>query len=659
MRRAQSGFVRKEDLIYTPTQGVSDGFSGGLQIAANDRRLATQILQAAVDIQNSEDELRRSITKQQNDLLLLNAKNKLSQINQEAYFALQRDPDQFKIQTNEQASKVINELPLLLRDKAKTDFLQEQNGYYYKARNNQREYLDKQKFEQIQVSNKNLAKFSTYAIQNMFSVNSADQAQGVIDLGIAIGNFETSLLEKSGLGTDLFTEKDKYSERQGFYGSVFEQFARLKLSSISDPVEAQAFINEIQNGSAQITYKDPLSDSDVSIPSVILDQKTRNTISRGLKSRLKENIKLQAEAQADLMVQEAIEGKIHLDPKDSKTRDAVSKHYEKYIAPNVSYLNPLESLNIIGSYLNKTNVMPKSLESNIRGWLASDDFMAVSFASDIIKNISVNNPDLIDYIPSKDIAKALTMNRMTNAGIGAEEAFNTITKSFATVSEDIKQQRTRSFNKELNDNKEDFEASVMESGWFWWKENKAPTLIVADEFYYQFTDLARDFYVMGSDFETAKQSALACMKKRWGNSVVNGDDILTALPPEKYYADYNLTGKVMRSVLLDVIEHKPEVLDLPEDLRKEYPDINKFMVLADRATYSTAGSPTSKPSYALCYKNDMGVPTPVLGKDLSIVRIGENIWNKESRFEYEKKQFKGKKNRHDIDLIELFEGEEF
>lgn len=659
MRRAQSGFVRKEDLIYTPTQGVSDGFSGGLQIAANDRRLATQILQAAVDIQNSEDELRRSITKQQNDLLLLNAKNKLSQINQEAYLALQRDPDQFKIQTNEQASKVINELPLLLRDKAKTDFLQEQNGYYYKARNNQREYLDKQKFEQIQVSNKNLAKFSTYAIQNMFSVNSADQAQGVIDLGLAIGNFEKSLLEKSGLGTDLFTEKDKYSERQGFYGSVFEQFARLKLSSISDPVEAQAFINEIQNGSAQITYKDPLSDSDVSIPSVILDQKTRNTISRGLKSRLKENIKLQAEAQADVMVQEAIEGKIHLDPKDNKTRDAVSKHYEKYIAPNVSYLNPLESLNIIGSYLNKTNVMPKSLESNIRGWLASDDFMAVSFASDLIKNISVNNPDLIDYIPSKDIAKALTMNRMTNAGIGAEEAFNTITKSFATVSEDIKQQRTRSFNKELNDNKEDFEASVMKSGWFWWKENKAPTLIVADEFYYQFTDLARDFYVMGSDFETAKQSALACMKKRWGNSVVNGDDILTALPPEKYYADYALTGKVMRSVLLDVIENKPEVLDLPEDLRKEYPDINKFMVLADRATYATAGSPTSKPSYALCYKNDMGVPTPVLGKDLSIVRIGENIWNKESRFEYEKKQFKGKKNRHDIDLIELFEGEEF
>lgn len=659
MRRAQSGFVRKEDLIYTPTQGVSDGFSGGLQIAANDRRLATQILQAAVDIQNSEDELRRSIAKQQNDLLLLNAKNKLSQINQEAYLALQRDPDQFKIQTNEQASKVINELPLLLRDKAKTDFLQEQNGYYYKARNNQREYLDKQKFEQIQVSNKNLAKFSTYAIQNMFSVNSADQAQGVIDLGIAIGNFEMSLLEKSGLGTDLFTEKDKYSERQGFYGSVFEQFARLKLSSISDPVEAQAFINEVQNGSAQITYKDPLSTSDVSIPSVILDQKTRNTISRGLKSRLKENIKLQAEAQADVMVQEAIEGKIHLDPKDSKTRDAVSKHYEKYIAPNVSYLNPLESLNIIGSYLNKTNVMPKSLESNIRGWLASDDFMAVSFASDIIKNISVNNLDLIDYIPSKDIAKALTMNRMTNAGIGAEEAFNTITKSFATVSEDIKQQRTRSFNKELNDNKEDFEASVMESGWFWWKENKAPTLIVADEFYYQFTDLARDFYVMGSDFETAKQSALACMKKRWGNSVVNGDDILTALPPEKYYSDYNLTGKVMRSVLLDVIENKPEVLDLPEDLRKEYPDINKFMVLADRATYATAGSPTSKPSYALCYKNDMGVPTPILGKDLSIVRIGENIWNKESRFEYEKKQFKGKKNRHDIDLIELFEGEEF
>ena len=55
----------------------------------------------------------------------------------------------------------------------------------------------------------------------------------------------------------------------------------------------------------------------------------------------------------------------------------------------------------------------------------------------------------------------------------------------------------------------------------------------------------------------------------------------------------------------------------------------------------------------------MGVPEPVLGDDLSPVRVGENVWNKEARFKYEQNKFKGKNKRSEIDLIELFEGEEF
>ena len=93
-----------------------------------------------------------------------------------------------------------------------------------------------------------------------------------------------------------------------------------------------------------------------------------------------------------------------------------------------------------------------------------------------------------DYLPEKDIAKALTMNRMTSAGVPQEEAFNSITKSFASISNEVREQRIRTFNKNLNDEKTraSFEAEIMESGWFWWKENQKPVDIVADEFYYQF-----------------------------------------------------------------------------------------------------------------------------------------------------------------------------
>ena len=42
---------------------------------------------------------------------------------------------------------------------------------------------------------------------------------------------------------------------------------------------------------------------------------------------------------------------------------------------------------------------------------------------------------------------------MTSAGVPPEEAFNSITKSFASISNEVREQRIRTFNKNLNDEK--------------------------------------------------------------------------------------------------------------------------------------------------------------------------------------------------------------
>lgn len=649
--RKSSNFVGKENLIYTPQVNIGDNLSGGLSAVEGDRRLAGQMFEAAKAIQQSEDNLRQSITEQQNKVLLLDAVNKISSINQSLYEELKYDPDRFKVASNEQSAKVINELPLLLRDAAKNSFLQQQNGYYYKALNNKREYLDKQSFEQTQLSIKNLAKDASSSIVGLFNANPSLNIQSQIGLGSSIAQAMQFLGAKDSYGMDLFSPLQKEKISQGFYGTLFEGFSELKFSSLSSVDEKERFIKDVLFGSAKITYKDPTTNADVEIPSSMLDQESRNSIARSLSSRLKNEIKAQKEIDQEMLVKQVISGGAFPDPKDKDYRDSVDTYYAKYVKPNIAFDQPLESLNLIGEFVNKTKTIPKGLESDLRACLSSDNFMIFSFASDVVKNITVNNPNLIDYLPEKDIAKALTMNRMTSAGVPPEEAFNSITKSFASISNEVREQRIRTFNKNLNDEKTraSFEAEIMESGWFWWKENQKPVDIVADEFYYQFTDLARDFYVMGADFDTAHESALACMKKRWGNSVVNGDNTLTALPPEKYYSDYALTGEIMRDLLLDYVKDK-----LPEGANED-----NVIVLADRATYATAGNPTSKPSYALCYINEMGVPEPVLGDDLSPVRVGENVWNKEARFKYEQKKFKGKNKRPEIDLIELFEGEEF
>lgn len=651
MRKPQNNFLRKDDLIYQSRLGVNDGVDGGLQASASDRSLASQVVSAIKDIQVSEDNLRRSIAEQQNKVLLLDATNKLSEINMSSFQSFAVDPEGFKKETTERSKEVFDKLPFQLREVARNSFLQQQSGYYYKALNNQREYLDKQSFEQTQISIQNLAKDASSSIVGLFNANQAANVQSQISLGASIAEASQYLNAKNSYGMDLFSPLQKQKISQGFYGTLFEGFSELKFSSLSSADEKERFIKDVLFGSAKIVYKDPTTNTDVEIPSSMLDQDGRNSIARSLSSRLKNEIKAQKEIDQEMLVKQVIAGGTFPDPKDKNYRDSVDTYYAKYVKPNIVFDQPLDSLNLIGEFVNKTKTISKGLESDLRACLSSDNFMIFSFASDVVKNITVNNPNLIDYLPEKDIAKALTMNRMTSAGVPPEEAFNSITKSFASISNEVREQRIRTFNKNLNDEKTraSFEAEIMESGWFWWKENQKPVDIVADEFYYQFTDLARDFYVMGADFDTARESALACMKKRWGNSVVNGDNTLTALPPEKYYSDYALTGEIMRDLLLDYVKDK-----LPEGAN-EY----NVIVLADRATYATAGNPTSKPSYVLCYINEMGVPEPILGDDLSTVRIGENVWNKEARFMYEQKKFKGKNKRPEIDLIELFEAGEF
>lgn len=651
MRKPQNNFLRKDDLIYQSRLGVNDGVDGGLQASASDRSLASQVVSAIKDIQVSEDNLRRSIAEQQNKVLLLDATNKLSEINMSSFQSFAVDPEGFKKETTERSKEVFDKLPFQLREVARNSFLQQQSGYYYKALNNQREYLDKQSFEQTQISIQNLAKDASSSIVGLFNANQAANVQSQISLGASIAEASQYLNAKNSYGMDLFSPLQKQKISQGFYGTLFEGFSELKFSSLSSADEKERFIKDVLFGSAKIVYKDPTTNTDVEIPSSMLDQDGRNSIARSLSSRLKNEIKAQKEIDQEMLVKQVIAGGTFPDPKDKNYRDSVDTYYAKYVKPNIVFDQPLDSLNLIGEFVNKTKTISKGLESDLRACLSSDNFMIFSFASDVVKNITVNNPNLIDYLPEKDIAKALTMNRMTSAGVPPEEAFNSITKSFASISNEVREQRIRTFNKNLNDEKTraSFEAEIMESGWFWWKENQKPVDIVADEFYYQFTDLARDFYVMGADFDTARESALACMKKRWGNSVVNGDNTLTALPPEKYYSDYALTGEIMRDLLLDYVKDK-----LPEGANED-----NVIVLADRATYAIAGNPTSKPSYVLCYINEMGVPEPILGDDLSTVRIGENVWNKEARFMYEQKKFKGKNKRPEIDLIELFEAGEF
>ena len=95
----------------------------------------------------------------------------------------------------------------------------------------------------------------------------------------------------------------------------------------------------------------------------MLDQEGRNSIARSLSSRLKNEIKAQKEIDQEMLVKQVIAGGAFPDPKDKDYRDSVDTYYAKYVKPNIAFDQPLESLNLIGEFVNKTKTIPKGLKA--------------------------------------------------------------------------------------------------------------------------------------------------------------------------------------------------------------------------------------------------------------------------------------------------------
>lgn len=612
MRKPNNHFIRKEDIIYTPQVGISDGLASGLSAVEGDRRLAGQMFEAAKAIQQSEDNLRRSITEQQNKVLLMDAVNKISSINQSLYEELKYDPDRFKVLSNEQSAKVINELPLLLRDAAKNSFLQQQNGYYYKALNNKREYLDKQSFEQTQLSIKNLAKDASSSIIGLFNANPSLNIQAQISLGSSIAQAMQFLGSKNSYGMDLFSPLQKEKIYQGFYGTLFEGFASLKFDSLQSIEYKQNFIKDVLNGSAKITYKDPTTNSDIEIPSSILDQEGRNSIAKNLSRQLNEYKKLQEDEEDYRIASDVQSGKKEAMPGIKAYDKAIEKDFEKQCKllgiDNISVATPEQIRGItqaISEYAINKKLIPSGLKQRLQAWQNSGNPVMFNMASDIYGFIRSNNSKLAESLPSKKLAESITMYENLKAGMTVDESYASIEQIFWKTDENLRQTRQSEFNKLK---KTEFDDIV---------PKKIANPIIATNYKYQYVSIAEQEYLKGATIDVAKNVAKDILQRRYGESSINGTEEFIDLPPEKFYSkDYFLTPRDMR-------------IRLNNYLKKYVDDVNKVIVKADEKTYTELGGENPSPTYALYYINDMGVPEIIFNDKGQQARVGSNIWRTE------------------------------
>lgn len=616
MRKPNNHFVRKEDLIYTPSVGISDGFAGGLSAAAGDRELAKQMFAAANAIQQSEDELRRKITVQQNQVLLLDAKNKLSEINQGLYEELKYDPDKFKIASNEQATKVINELPLLLRDEAKAAFISEQTGYFSKARSNQLDYLEKQTFEQLQVNNKNLAKAAVSAVNGIFVKDGITDVQSQIDLADAILKFEGNLTAPNRFGQPMFNPKNGYEESQKFYGTIFETFADLQLGSFDSAEDGANFIDNIENGTATINF---VSDgSEFNIPSAILDYGKRRSISAHLQQLQKEGIRNRKKMVSRQYVSDVKSGAKPAMPGVKEYQQQVDIDFEDEYAALAQRLNldtilsqlpkdiqvsppeVNEAINAVSGYVTQMKVVPSGLKQRLVSWSKSNNPVLLKMSSEILTSIRANVPQEYSKLDNLNLAAADVMANELKSGNTLQGAFDVVVQNCINVDPILLERRNKEFNslvkKEFND--------VAPANMFFNQDTK---------YVEQFKEKARQEFLRGVDINTAKSIAKDVLSNHYGESVINGFKAFMELPPEKFYT------------IPGVYEADEMRFKLEEFGKKLKIDPSRICVFADEKTYLEIGE-GKKPSYVVCVRTDDGSVFPYYDKQLQYRRVGKDLW---------------------------------
>ena len=585
------------ELIYegdNPFLRDESVLSEGLQAIQNDRRMVELQAQVAQQIQDSKQKLFDAIQKQTDELNQITIANEFTKQLNQNYINNPTNAELFEKQIKSVKEKLLGSISNVeQRAFFRAQFDRDIDGTVLNISKNYLKQTLNETFNQSKDAIDNAAVSASIAINNMFEADYEDLAtvdENLKKLGEAYLNVETALSKKDNNGRPLFDESQQKELRNNWEAAALEAYCKRQMEAL--PLDKQ--IELVSNFNAgKSVFSIPLPDGkNLDVSGRDLSFKNFNALSKSLSLCLENNANIQKEQHDLSYMKDVVAGKINPDPKHKNYRRDSDVDYRSLVKPFINFETPenvQQSTGVVCDAVFKLHTIPPQMESDLRACLSSGNFNNFSFVSDVLKNISVNNPDLIEFFDKRDIAKALTMNKLTSAGVSPEEAFNQVTKSFSSINNDVRENRIRAFNKTLSDPREqsNFDASIMKEGWFF-KTNKQPLELVSSEFYYQLTDLTREYYAMGADFETARESALSVIKTRWGNSEVNGDNYLTALPPEKFYAEASMDGKTMRNLLLKFVNEK-----IDQTLESD-----RIVVLADKETYLTAGNATSKPSYA-------------------------------------------------------------
>lgn len=254
----------------------------------------------------------------------------------------------------------------------------------------------------------------------------------------------------------------------------------------------------------------------------------------GLHSLLDQSMRNQVKAIGDSVDNYNIDALMHgqgqkLDPKDTAAQDAVDTYFKSHIALNGT--TPADASYAIGAsaIVKATNIVPKSVQSQIRIGLISGDPVGAVNAARLADRIQQNNPQADLYASDPKLAALSSLiNDNLRAGMAPAAAY-TMATSQVNVTPSEKDIRDKAYadaiRKQNGGNADATNAAALQKSvnslyapHFW--NSNPPAAPVAMQAEYE--SLVKQFYQNTTDLPKSQALAAAQLQKTWGVSKVNG-----------------------------------------------------------------------------------------------------------------------------------------
>jgi len=577
------------------------GFSGG-NIPISER---TQFFQASdvpllqSNIQNELDQVAVNAIRQEEEVIDLKLKNDFSKFKQLGYQSIndtfernKANPENLQKDLNGVKNNLLQGVPFNLRQQADDWFFQTSLGYISKSKNNERSVLtDELKANSLQSLNQ-ISNATNLNAESLFAPNNTE---AIVSLTSQLGDAFDALSVTLPDGTPVFSEVQKLNAVQDLKNNVLVSGINNFFDSLQTIEQKEEFLESFKNNELKMPFVDFQGNAvELNVAEELGSSRDKEIAfmekSIGvLQNQQKDNAGLE-------YLESVLKGEASPDPAAKLYSDAANQFYETTFRPTLQQMDPLQQSALMLDYVKTTEVIPKMMLREIKVWNDSSDPEKLITSANFINSAKESFPPLIDKFSDKEYAKALALAEKIDVGEPIDSAVASVNKLFDPISREIFQERTREFNRFIDEKGVDFEKKVQDtlSGFF--DKDFTPGSI-GEEAALQYRKVWRNNYEITRDISKAEDVAKARIERWYGPTAVN-DDRIVYLPPENFYAITNRDSDWMKKQLIEDARVQIEELGFNVDPKTAF-------IVSDNQSERELND-EGLPKYIVQARNDLG-----------------------------------------------------